>query len=90
VITSEPFDRFTSNWRHFVQGGNIINSRYIMVVIKVKMAASHHLDFARISQWQNYEDKHFKLCTVSLPTKRHCAILAILFKKGVQYFGRYT
>jgi hypothetical protein len=33
----------------FVQGGIAINSKYIMFVIKVKMAASRNLDFARIS-----------------------------------------
>jgi hypothetical protein len=49
VITSESFDRFKPNWRHFVQSAIAINSGYIMIVIKVKMAASRHLDFARIS-----------------------------------------
>jgi hypothetical protein len=48
AITSEPFDRFTSIWRRFVQGRIANNSRCIMIVIKVKMAASRQLDFARI------------------------------------------
>jgi hypothetical protein len=37
------------NQRYFVQGGIAIKTGYIMVIIKVKMAASRHLDFARIS-----------------------------------------
>jgi hypothetical protein len=32
----------------FVQGGIAINSGCVMIVIKVKMAASRHLDFAGI------------------------------------------
>jgi hypothetical protein len=37
------------NWHHFVQGVIAINSRYIVIIVKVKMAASRHLYFARIS-----------------------------------------
>jgi hypothetical protein len=37
------------NWLHFVHGAIAINSRYIIIIIKVKMAASRHLNFARIS-----------------------------------------
>jgi hypothetical protein len=49
AITSEPFDLFMPNWCNFVQGGIAFNSRYIILIIKLMMAASQHLDFARIS-----------------------------------------
>jgi hypothetical protein len=58
-----------------------------MVVIKVIMAASRHLDLLEFHNDKTTEFKHFKLCTgkpycyVRRPTKRHCAILVILFKK---------
>jgi hypothetical protein len=42
-------DRFMPKWCHFVEGVIVFNPGSIMVVIKVKMAASRHLDFARIS-----------------------------------------
>jgi hypothetical protein len=48
AITSEPLDRSTANWRHFVHGVNAFNSRYIIIVNEVKMTASHHLDFGYI------------------------------------------
>jgi hypothetical protein len=38
------------NGRHVVQCGIAINSGNIVIVIKDKMAASRHLDFARISE----------------------------------------
>jgi hypothetical protein len=48
VITSELLDRFTSNWRHFIQGMIAINSRYPMIFINVNMATGRHLDFVKI------------------------------------------
>jgi hypothetical protein len=48
VEMARPLDRCTPNWHHFVQGGIAINSGYITIVIKVKMAARRHLDFAII------------------------------------------
>jgi hypothetical protein len=49
AITSEPFDPSAPNQSLFVQGGNVFNSKYIIIVIKMKIATSRHPDFARIS-----------------------------------------
>jgi hypothetical protein len=49
AIAFEPFEISTPGRRHFVQGGIAFNSRSIMIVINVKIAASRHLDFATIS-----------------------------------------
>jgi hypothetical protein len=59
----EPFDRFKSNQRHFVQGGTAINSRCIMIVIKVKMAASPILILLEFNYGKTTKAKHLKLCT---------------------------
>jgi hypothetical protein len=48
---------------HFVQSQSTINTGYIMVVIKVKMAASRHFTLQEFHNDKTTEDKHFKLCT---------------------------
>jgi hypothetical protein len=55
-----------------------------MIVINVKMAASRHLDFARIPT----EAKHLKLCTgmpycyISGPARRHGTMFSIVMNES--------
>jgi hypothetical protein len=63
AITSEPLDRFTPNRRHFVHCGITIKCKYVMIIIKVKMAASRLLLLLEFHYSKTTEAKHLKLCT---------------------------